>query len=217
MKFDLLIDYKTKIFNSKKMLNYFIMNNGIAHIVCDVRNKDEVVDAFGTPGLEVLSDGFAAYIEKVALNIPMSMPVLVEINGCKFTEKEKEDIQGAFWNHYALLAYKLQKDTKRSLVRLLWFALCLVAITLLIFKTYDSTNNQIWLNILFLGFYFFGDAVIRGPILDNRTTERERIACIQLSCAKIIFTEDEPIGELSDEQAQSIVNDIKGYIKDDEI
>lgn len=201
---DLKKEYAHKKLENKKIINQYLMSNGIAHFVCVVNNRDEVINHFSPKEYEILSDDFSSYIDQVSLNLPDNVPVLIEITGCEFNDDDKVAIRNAIWTRYELLASYKQKQRSNSKLRVIWFALILFIICICIVLLKDTSQNQIYLNLFFILFYFFGDFILRTPLLENKTINKDRIKYIQLSRARVYFSGNKPLSNLSDEQVKRI-------------
>jgi len=208
--------YAHKKFEHKEVVNHYLMSNGVAHFVCVVRNRDEIINHFSPKGYELLSDEFSSYISESSLNLPDNVPVLIEITGCEFSEEDQDAIRNAIWSKYELLASYKQKQRNNSKLRVVWFALILTIVCICIVLLKDTTRNQIYLNLFFILFYFFGDFIIRTPLLENKNINKERIKYIQLSRARVFFSGNKPLSGLSDEQVKRITNIVLKNINDED-
>jgi len=205
-------EYARKRLEDNKIISDFLLSNGVAHIACVVKNKDELINHFSPKGYELLSDEFASYLDQVSLNLPDHVPVLIEIIGCEFEKDDEDAVRNAIWNRYELLASYKQRQKKNSIFRIIWFALFLIITCILVLALKDTSQNQVYLNLLFVAFYFFGDYLIRTPLLENRPINKERIKYIQMSRSRVYFSGKKPLSHLSDEQVKRITDTVLSNI-----
>ena len=88
--------FKNKKFNYKKYVKDFYIENGKAHVHANVSCYEDIISKYSVEGYEFLNQDFIDYIEEVTYYIPVEYPVILEISGCKFTEKEEEIIADTF-------------------------------------------------------------------------------------------------------------------------
>ncbi len=101
----------------------------------------DIVCHYSMEGYEVLSSAFTGFIDEVAPHLPKGYPAVLEIMGCDFTDKEKETIKRAIWNHYHIRLSGIKKADRSALVRMLWFAISFILSGILLFLVDGNTEN----------------------------------------------------------------------------
>ncbi|MBQ2108079.1 MAG: hypothetical protein II475_05265, partial [Bacteroidales bacterium] len=71
------------------------IRDGIAYLPCKVCGVDDILSKFSMPGIESLDSEFTDALMNTVDCIPQEYPLVLEIHGPKFTEKEKEMITEA--------------------------------------------------------------------------------------------------------------------------
>lgn len=93
---------KKKKIEGEKYVKDFYIENDIAFITCNVKKFNDIIDPFSASEYEWPNKGFLYFVESNAQYIPVEYPIVLEINGKTFTEKEKNTIREAIHDYYAL-------------------------------------------------------------------------------------------------------------------
>jgi hypothetical protein len=205
MKKNFLIKFSKRKVDYREAVDAFFMSKGIACICCSVSDISDVINPYCVPGYETLNDALVSYIDSVVQNIPIGVPVAIELCGGSFSDAEKEIIRDAVWNHYEMELGKAQKARLYNIIRICWFALFFILSLLLVLS--DKTGD-ISRELIYVVFYFFGDRMIDYIVFDSNTFERDRIRYAQLVTMKVIFRDRFIDEELNDEEVDEILKDI---------
>lgn len=93
---------KKKKIEGEKYVKDFYIENDIAFITCNVKKFNDIIDPFSASEYEWPNKDFLYFVESNAQYIPVEYPIVLEINGKTFTEKEKNTIREAIHDYYAL-------------------------------------------------------------------------------------------------------------------
>lgn len=93
---------KKKKIEGEKYVKDFYIENDLAFIACNVKRFNDIIDPFSTAGYEWPNKDFLYFVESNAQYIPVEYPIVLEINGKTFTEKEKNTIRETLHDYYAL-------------------------------------------------------------------------------------------------------------------
>jgi len=93
---------KRKKIEGEKYVKDFYLENDLAFITCNVTRYNDIIDPYSTTGYEWPNKDFIRFIESNAEYIPVEYPIVLEINGKTFTEKEKNVIRETLHDYYAL-------------------------------------------------------------------------------------------------------------------
>lgn len=210
-----LLFLKKKIDN-QKVLDYYFLDHDVAYIPCKVSGLEDVVSHYSVPDYETLDESFASYIESIMSHVPNKYPMVLEITGHKFTKKEQQVIEDAIWNHYEFKTIAAQNKRRRSLIRILWFVICLAACAVALFKAADMKNNVIK-EMIFIIFWFFGDRLAEYVLLDERKINQNFISMARLASMKVVFTEKYDDEDITEEEAEEFREEILENIESQEI
>lgn len=190
-----------------RVMGDFAMNNGIAHMVCNITGIDQVVSNFSVPGYEVLQSEFADYLDRLTECIPDNCPVLLEITGTVLTSTEKARIEQAIRNRYALKLARLRTQRRATVARSIWFAI--FASLSLFGVLYSRDTQQVVANeLIYVIFYAFGDRMLQSFFLDGRDMRGIRLQLARMKNMKLCFSEHYTDRELTNEEAAEIRQDI---------
>ena len=85
--------FNKKKFNYNKYVKEFYVEKGIAHVYANVTSYDDIISRYSVKNYEVLNDDFINYLEQVTYYIPIVYPVVLSIEGCKFSLEEEKIIE----------------------------------------------------------------------------------------------------------------------------
>ena len=189
-----------KKINMKKTAEEYLVSNGTIQLAWKVSSIDDVINPHSVPGYEFITDELASYLESFTKILPKDMPVVLQISGCKFTEKEQQLIRKAIDNYFVLEMMKIQNAGRGNLLKVLWFAVFFI-LTVLAFLFSDIKQHQMRLEIFYVIFYFFGDRLIDYFFLEGHSNLTLRRQLAQLSCMDLYFTVEYDDDEWTDDEA----------------
>lgn len=214
MSREFLLKFNKRKVDYREAVDTFYMSKGIACICCNVSGIDDVINPYSVRGYEMLNESLVSYINSVIGNIPVGVPVALELCGGSFTEREKKTITDAVWNHYELELGKAQKVRTGHFIRIAWFVLFFVFAAIFIFSNRTTDTSK---ELMYVLFYFLGDRMIDYIVFGNRDVELNRIRAAQLVSMNVIFREEFIDDDLSDEEAERIKAAVTEHTKSTEI
>ncbi len=103
---------KIKTFNYYKVLDDYYLEDGYGYIPVKVKSIDDIISPYSIKNTEILNYEFMRYIDINANFIPWGYPLVLEIHGPKFSDKEKRTISKVLRNHYSLLLVNKKEELK---------------------------------------------------------------------------------------------------------
>lgn len=208
--------YKNKQVDLHDAVNEFFVDNGVCHFYCKVESKQDIINKYSVEGYEITNPEFTDYLLQLTDFVPNGMPVVLEITGCKFSEKEQKHIEDAIWNYFELLLAKSQNIKKKFQIRTVWNTVFLLGcIGIAALNNYDYIG--VISEIFYIMFWFFGDSIIEYFAFDRKETNAQRIRYAQLQSMKIYFSDSFVDREFSDDEVDSFCNEIEEHIDSTEL
>lgn len=200
--------YTRRAHLSKRVKRDYI-DNGVAYIPCKVNNINDVVSPYSIENYETLNYSFSAYVKNVAIFIPSEYPIVLDIIGGNFTDKQKENIESAIKDCFA---YDLGIVERRNSLefRSMVFSL-LLAIVTGILTTVISKAAGISKEIIVILFYFFVDTLVDYIFYDSVDFKHDKVLAGRLACVKVIFSDEFDKTHFSDEEIKMFYDEIKKY------
>ena len=185
--------FKSAKFNYARFVKDYYIENNNAYISAKVDSIDDIISKYSLEDYEWINSEFAKYLTNSAYYIPVEESVIIEICGCKFTEKEKEKITRVIKTYFGLkLGDKIiDLDINfRKANRLLILGVLSLGLVFFISKL-TNLEYIIELPLIMLWFFIweYGDLAW----LDRWDISMEKLEAGQLASAKIIFNESEGI------------------------
>ena len=187
---------------------YYVDENGIAYISCNVKDYYDVIDRYSVKGYEWLNEEFVRFVEENANYIPPEYPILLDITGAYFTDEQKATIEKTIHMYYDLKLGDMQVEIRSSLHKMnLLVCLSVLGLTLLVLS-YTLPVPRIIYEVATLFFWFFlweaGDTLI----YDHHDYVMQKTYVAQMKSMKVSFSSkfsDEP---LDDETASAIMQEV---------
>lgn len=200
---------------SKKRVDYssavkeFYVQDDLAYISCNVSKYSDVIENYSVREYAWPNRDFVQYVEDNAENIPAEYPIVLEMCGTDFSEKQQSTIKNALSNYYALKLGETQRavdNSHRKAFGLLTLTV-LSALTLLGYWMFFSTRGLLE-EVLLILFWFFlwelGDVVVFERTMMNE--KRNNVA--QLASISIVFRERFSEEPLMEEVREEIIENI---------
>ena len=201
-----ILAYKRKRSDAEKRLEKEFIDHGIATIPCKVSGIEDIISSYSVPGYESLDSGFVEYLNSIIELIPEEYPIVLNIVGNKFTEKEQEIIRGTI--EYDV-AYDLGEAEKESMNLLKMKVIMVVGtiitgIIIAIFDRWDDISTE----IQYIFFWFFAYTLIEYIFLDGRDLKKQRIKAARRACISVVFSEEYDDEDYSDKEAREFIDDL---------
>ena len=201
-----ILAYKRKRSDAQKRLEKEFIDHGIATIPCKVSGIEDIISSYSVPGYESLDSGFVEYLNSIIELIPEEYPIVLNIVGNKFTEKEQEIIRGTI--EYDV-AYDLGEAEKESMNLLKMKVIMVVGtiitgIIIAIFDRWDDISTE----IQYIFFWFFAYTLIEYIFLDGKDLKKQRIRAARRACISVVFSEEYDDEDYSDKEAREFIDDL---------
>ena len=197
-----LLKFKRKSVDVAKFVKDLYVENGMAYISCNAEKYNDIINKHSVEGYEWPNGHFIEFINDNAQFVPTEYPIILEICGCDFSEKQQECIEATLSDYYALqlgnAQLALQRNTRESIVL---FILGLLAILGIIFGI-QGTLGSVWEIFLVLLWFFIWE------FLDTFVFERseyleKKLEAAQMASMKVTFKKkfvDNPVKPEEEEQ-----------------
>lgn len=165
----------------------FYLEDGLAYISCNVQDYYDVIDRYSVDGYEWLNESFARFVETNAEYIPVEYPIVLEICGREFSERQKEVINETIHDYYELKLGDKQIDMQNNSVQIISFLAIGIIATLIMLAAQmwkaDSFVNDM---IVILVWFFIWE--LCGMIFFDRSRRREeKMAAAQLASITVRY------------------------------
>lgn len=151
------INEKIKLYSNEEYLdeyikNEFLTDDGYANIMLKLRNRDDLFD-YRTNGKQLdIDKSIYTYLEKKSSMLNNDVKLKLNII-CDFLNKdEKEKVSHIIKEHYAIELYKIQKEYKRNVIKIV--RLLLLGLLFLFIYALIAYNTKSKLFIEIFGFLF---------------------------------------------------------------
>ncbi len=189
---------KKKKIENEKYVKDFYLENDLAFIACNVKKFNDIIDPFSTQGYEWPTQDFLHFIESNAEYIPVEYPIVLEINGKTFTEKEKTIIRETLHDYYALkmgdAQLAISANRRKSITLLIIGAAVSVAVQL-VNSVAPSLPLREAVVMLFWLFLWEG---LDCLILDGKDLKNKKTEAAQMANITVTFKDEPEITEFSD-------------------
>jgi len=181
--------FKNAKFNYAKFVRHHYMEKGEAYISVTVESYEDIVSRYSEQEYGWINKDFAEYIEHNAYYIPVEESVVLEITGKKFTDKEKETIEGVIKDYFGLVLgdkmINLAINKKRTGL-LAGLAMLFIAT---FFMIYFFVPDFFFIEIFLFGFWFSCWETAEIGWLERSDLKTEKIEAGQLASLKIKFVD----------------------------
>lgn len=177
--------FDNKKINTNELMAQFTVNGETGYIVLHANSVDDVVSSYSVKGYEYLNPGFKGVLDKYSEYVPDSLPMVLEITGCDFSEKEKEQIQNAIWHEYEYDYLSENRDMRRTKVRA---ASNLVFSLIFLAYLYFWEPEGLIVDLIWVPLWAFLDAVMCLFLYDLPGSRKQRRRFVQKQTMKLVFT-----------------------------
>ena len=152
----LLRRFAPKRIDTSDAVKKFYIEDGIAFISCNVSDYYDVIDHYSVKGYEWPNSNFLQFIEDNAYFIPTDYPLVLEICGTHFSERQQQTIESTIRDYYALKLGDANVEVANT--RLKWttlFVLTILSAIILVIYKMLFTQEGLLLEILLVIFWFY--------------------------------------------------------------
>ncbi len=177
-----------------RRLNQDVMENGIAYIPCRVLGIDDIISRFSVEGCESVDSEFMNFITEFVDYVPPEYPVVLEIEGAKFSLAEKKIITDTILSEAAYQHGKMEEMIayKRKIFWSMMIGTVVSGVLLGIAKKFIS---DVPLELFYVIFWLFADAIVRYLFIEYPDFKELKIHTGRLASMKIEFKEENEIKE----------------------
>ncbi len=147
--------FRKKKVDLKKNITECYIENGWAYVSCNVSGIQDIIDPYSVEGHEWLKPDFVHFIEDNAYYIPIDYPILLEICGVRFGNRDQETIRTTIKRYYSLRIGDMQDDIHNSMKRIILFSALSVLFLALDVLSIVYHWPQAVIEILGVLFWFF--------------------------------------------------------------
>ena len=208
--------FSKKSIDLDKFVKDIYVDNGLAYISCNVTGYYDIIDRLSVDGYEWINGHFARFVEQNANYIPTEYPIVLEICGHRFTEKQQDTIEETIADYYALKMGDTQMALEKNRSRAIFLVILAVIFAGMVFVSSRFSGGilNVIVEVVFILFWVFVWELTDCLIFDRRDLKEARTEAAQLASVKVTFKPrfvDEPV-KPSEEKA--IIREI---FEDDEI
>ncbi len=190
---------KKKKIEGEKYVKDFYIEKDLAFITCNVKKFNDLIDPFSATGYEWPNNDFLHFIESNAEYIPIEYPIVLEINGKTFTEKEKNIIRETIHDYYALKMGDAQlaigANIRKGITLLITGATASFGVQ---FVSKITTNGLPLREAIVMLFWLFLWEGLDCLILDGKKLKEKKTEAAQMANITITFKDEPEITEFSD-------------------
>ncbi len=183
------------------------IENGLAFISCKVKGFYDIVDPYSVEEYEWLNESFARYVESNAAYIPTEYPIVLEIIGGHFSDKQKEIIEETILDYYGLALGDKQIDLIRNRRKIIVISVIAVIVAVIEWLLDAFSYSMILQESIMILVWFFVEDVVE-LILERIDLREEKTDAAQLASVAVRFSNkfnDDPI---PDDVAEEIIAEI---------
>ncbi len=198
-----LLKFSKKSVDYAKFVKDLYVENGMAYISCNAEKYSDIINKHSVDGYEWPNRHFTEFVDDNAQFVPTEYPIILEICGCDFTEKQQACIEETLADYYALqlanAQMDLQKNTRKSI---LLFVFGIVA-TLIIVLGGNIAAGGPFREVFLVFLWFFIWEFLDTFVFERSDYIEEKLAAAQMASMKVTFKkkfEDNPVEPEAQEQ-----------------
>ncbi len=179
--------YKKKS-NLQQRLKKDLIRDGIAYLPCKVSGVDDILSKFSTPGIESLDSEFSDALLNTVDCIPQEYPLVLEIHGPKFTEKEKEMITETIISDADYMLGKTEAQNRHHR-KVFWSMVAGTVGSGILLGAIKIFVDEIALEFFYVLFWLFADALVRYLFIEHGDYKNDKIRAGRIASMKVEFVE----------------------------
>ena len=201
-----ILAYKRKRSDVEKRLEKEFLDHGIATIPCKVSGMEDIISSYSVPGYESLDSGFVEYLNSIIELIPEEYPIVLNIVGTKFTEKEQEIIRGTIEYDVAYDLGEAERESKNLLKMkvIMVVGTIITGIIIALFDWWDAISTE----IQYIFFWFFAYTLIEFIFIEGRDLRKQRLRAARRACISVVFSEEFDEADYSDKEAKEFIDEL---------
>ena len=187
-------DNLEKYYNKKSQLNSRlqkdVIRNGTAYLSCKVGGLDDILSKFSTEAIAAVDAEFSDALLNTVDCIPQEYPLVLEIHGPKFTEKEKEMIREAVVSDADYLLGKTEADNRHHR-KVFWSMVAGTVGSGILLGAIKIFVDEIALEFFYVLFWLFADALVRYLFIEHGDYKNDKIRAGRIASMKVEFVEEQ--------------------------
>ena len=167
-----------------------LIRDGVAYLPCKVSGIDDILSKFSTEAITAVDAEFSDALLNTVDCIPQEYPLVLEIHGPKFTEKEKEMITEAVISDADYMLGKTEADNRHHRKVFWWMVVGTVGSGILL-SVIKQFVDEVPLEFFYVLFWLFADALVRYLFIEHGDYKNEKIRAGRIASMKVEFVEGE--------------------------
>ena len=166
-----------------------LIRDGIAYLPCKVSGIDDILSKFSTSGIESLDGEFTDALLNTVDCIPQEYPLVLEIHGPKFTEKEKEMITETIISDADYMLGKTEAENRHHR-RVFWGMVAGTVGSGILLGVIKQFIDEVPLEFFYVLFWLFADALVRYLFIEHGDYKNDKIRAGRIASMKVEFVEE---------------------------
>ena len=191
--FGLKKDKREEFYNKKSHLDSRLkkdlIRDGVAYLPCKVSGIDDILSKYSTETITAVDAEFSDALLNTVDCIPQEYPLVLEIHGPKFTEKEKEMIREAVVSDGDYLLGKTEADNRHHR-RVFWSMVAGTVGSGILLGAIKIFVDEIALEFFYVLFWLFADALVRYLFIEHGDYKNDKIRAGRIASMKVEFVEE---------------------------
>ncbi|MBQ2521076.1 MAG: hypothetical protein II537_00015 [Bacteroidales bacterium] len=192
--FGLKKDKQEEFYNKRSQLESRLkkdlIRDGIAYLPFKVRGIDDIFSKFSTETIMAVDAEFTDALLNTVDCIPQDYPLVLEIHGPKFTEKEKEMITDTISSDADYMLGKTEAENRHHR-RVFWGMVAGTVGSGILLGVIKMFIDEIALEFFYVLFWLFADALVRYLFIEKGDYKNDKIRAGRIASMKVEFVEEE--------------------------
>lgn len=182
-------------FNYDKFLQRYYIENEDAYISSKVTAYSDIINPFSVKNYEWVNKEFVSYIEECAYFIPPENKIILEICGCKFTQKQQDTIRRVILDYFGLQMEDKISDLANN-TKIIIRLIIGVVLTGLFYIAISNTplgSYALMEETKIVLFWFFLWELVGRIAIERRDLQTEKLYAGQLAALRINFSDEKTL------------------------
>ena len=191
--FGLKKDKREEFYNKKSHLDSRLkkdlIRDGVAYLPCKVSGIDDILSKYSTETITAVDAEFSDALLNTVDCIPHEYPLVLEIHGPKFTEKEKEMITETIISDADYMLGKTEAQNRHHR-KVFWSMVAGTVGSGILLGAIKIFVDEIALEFFYVLFWLFADALVRYLFIEHGDYKNDKIRAGRIASMKVEFVED---------------------------
>lgn len=166
-----------------------LIRDGIAYLPCKVSGIDDILSKFSTESIMAVDSEFTDALLNTVDCIPQEYPLVLEIHGPKFTEKEKEMITETIISDADYMLGKTEAENRHHR-RVFWGMVAGTVGSGILLGVIKQFIDEVPLEFFYVLFWLFADALVRYLFIEHGDYKNDKIRAGRIASMKVEFVEE---------------------------